>query len=123
MLLSITNAQIAAGDTAGARKTFEAAGAPATADLAPEYRRIEGNLLLAEGKPEEARNAFSALLKEDNSGDANYDRLWAHEGIGRADLALGDQGRAREAYLLAVDDSEKIRARFRSDEFKTGLVR
>ncbi|MFL9900660.1 CHAT domain-containing protein [Paraburkholderia fungorum] len=121
VLLSITNAQIAAGDTAGARKTFEAAGAPATADLAPEYRRIEGNLLLAEGKPEEARNAFSALLKEDNSGDANYDRLWAHEGIGRADLALGDQGRAREAYLLAVDDSEKIRARFRSDEFKTGL--
>ncbi|WP_342941821.1 CHAT domain-containing protein [Paraburkholderia phymatum] len=121
VLLSITNAQIAAGDTAGARTTFDAASPPPTAELAPAYRRIEGNLLLAEGKPEDARNAFNALLKESSSGDANYDRLWAHEGIGRADLVLGDKGRAREAYLLAVDDSEKIRARFRSDEFKTGL--
>ncbi len=47
--------------------------------------------------------------------------MWAHEGIGRADLALGDRTAARIAYLAAVDDSEKIRARFRSDEFKTGL--
>ncbi|WP_313066886.1 CHAT domain-containing protein [Paraburkholderia sp. LEh10] len=121
VLLSITNAQIAAGDTADARKTFDAASPSPTAELAPAYRRIEGNLLLAEGKPEDARNAFGALLKESSSGDANYDRLWAHEGIGRADLVLGKRGQAREAYLLAVDDSESIRARFRSDEFKTGL--
>ena len=121
VLLSITNAQIAAGDTAGARKTFESAGVPATADLAPAYGRIEGNLLLAEGKPEDARRAFSLLLTESGAADANYDRLWAHEGIGRADLALGDRAQARDVYLLAVDDAEKIRSRFRSDEFKTGL--
>lgn len=121
VLLSITNAQIAAGDTAGARKTFNAASPAPSADLAPEYRRIEGNLLLAEGKPQDALLAFTTLLSESGGSDANYDRLWAHEGIGRADLALGQRARAREAYLLAVDDSEKIRARFRSEEFKTGL--
>jgi CHAT domain-containing protein len=121
VLISVTNAQIAAGDTAGARKTFDAASPPPTADLEPAWRRIEGNLLLAEGKPEDARRAFTALLSESASGDANYDRLWAHEGIGRADLALGERQHAREAFLQAVDDSEKIRARFRSDEFKTGL--
>lgn len=121
VLLSITNAQIAAGDTAGARKTFNAASPAPSADLAPEYRRIEGNLLLAEGKPQEALLAFTTLLSESGGSDANYDRLWAHEGIGRADLALGQRARAREAYLQAVDDSEKIRARFRSEEFKTGL--
>ncbi|SKD01168.1 CHAT domain-containing protein [Burkholderia sp. CF099] len=121
VLLSITNAQIAAGDTAGARKTFDAASPAPSADLAPEYRRIEGNLLLAEGKPQDALLAFTTLLSESGGSDANYDRLWAHEGIGRADLALGQRARAREAYLLAVDDSEKIRARFRSEEFKTGL--
>ncbi|ALL66879.1 hypothetical protein K788_0003110 [Paraburkholderia caribensis MBA4] len=121
VLLSITNAQIAAGDTAGARKTFNAASPAPSADLAPEYRRIEGNLLLAEGKPEDALLAFTTLLSESGGSDANYDRLWAHEGIGRADLALGQRARAREAYLQAVDDSEKIRARFRSEEFKTGL--
>ncbi|CAD6561262.1 hypothetical protein LMG28727_07377 [Paraburkholderia kirstenboschensis] len=38
-----------------------------------------------------------------------------------ADLALGSRAAARAAYLAAVDDSEKIRARFRSDEFKTVL--
>jgi CHAT domain-containing protein len=122
VLMSVINAQIAAGDTVAARRTFDAAGAPATTELAPAYRRIEGNLLLAEGKPAEAKRAFEALLSESgNSSDANYDRLWAHEGIGRANLALGDKPHAREAYLLAVDDSERIRARFRSDEFKTGL--
>lgn len=121
VLLSITNAQIAAGDTAGARKTFNAASPAPSADLAPEYRRIEGNLLLVEGKPQDALLAFTTLLSESGGSDANYDRLWAHEGIGRADLALGQRARAREAYLQAVDDSEKIRARFRSEEFKTGL--
>lgn len=122
VLLSVTNAQIAAGDTAAARKTFDAASPPATAELVPAYHRIEGNLLLAEGKPADAKSAFEALLeKSGGSSDANYDRLWAHEGIGRADLALGDRTAARIAYLAAVDDSEKIRARFRSDEFKTGL--
>jgi CHAT domain-containing protein len=121
VLLSVTNAQIAAGDTAGARKTFDAANPPPSADLAPAYRRIEGNLLLAEGKPDDAKRAFEALLANDASTDADYDRLWAHAGIGRADLALGDKAHARGAYLQAVDDSEKIRARFRSDEFKTGL--
>lgn len=121
VLLSITNAQIAAGDTAAARKTFDAANPPPSAELAPAYSRIAGNLLLAEGKPEEARNAFSTLLSGSPSSDASYDRLWAHEGIGRADLALGNRAQAREAYLLAIDDSEKIRARFRSEEFKTGL--
>jgi CHAT domain-containing protein/predicted negative regulator of RcsB-dependent stress response len=121
VLLSVTSAQIAAGDTAAARKTFDAAGPPATSDLAPAYRRIEGNLLLVEGKPEDARHAFETLLGKGDSSDASYDQLWAHEGIGRAYLALDDKPHAREAYLAAVDDSEKIRARFRSDEFKTGL--
>ncbi|MGU7775907.1 CHAT domain-containing protein [Burkholderia sp. MR1-5-21] len=121
VLLSVTNAQIAAGDTAGARSTFDAANPPPSAELAPAYRRIEGNLLLAEGKPDDAKRAFDALLSGGPSTDADYDRLWAHEGIGRVYVALGDTSRARDAYQLAVADSERIRARFRSDEFKTGL--
>ncbi len=119
--LSITNAQIAIGDTGAARQTLEAAGPPAVPELAPAYGRIEGKLLLAEGKPAEALKVYQAQLASGTTSDANYDNLWVHEGIGRAYLALGDKARAREAYLHAVDDSEKIRARFRSDEFKTGL--
>jgi CHAT domain-containing protein/predicted negative regulator of RcsB-dependent stress response len=121
VLLSITNAQIAAGDTAAARKTLDSAGPPASAELAPAYGRIEGKLLLAEGKPADALKVYQAQLAGTNTSEANYDNLWVHEGIGRAYLALGDRDHAREAYLQAVEDSEKIRARFRSDEFKTGL--
>ncbi|WP_232071677.1 CHAT domain-containing protein [Paraburkholderia pallida] len=123
VLLSIVNAQIAVGDTAAARQTLDKAGPPASADLAPAYGRIEGKLLLAEGKPADALKVYQAQLIGTGGGasEASYDNLWVHEGIGRAYLALGDKDHARAAYLQAVDDSEKIRARFRSDEFKTGL--
>ncbi|WP_244143454.1 CHAT domain-containing protein [Paraburkholderia sacchari] len=122
--MSIVNAQIAVGDTAAARQTLDKAGPPASAELAPAYGRIEGKLLLAEGKPAEALKVYQAQLASTGGGgasEASYDNLWVHEGIGRAYLALGDKDHAREAYLAAVDDSEKIRSRFRSDEFKTGL--
>jgi CHAT domain-containing protein/predicted negative regulator of RcsB-dependent stress response len=121
VLLSMTNAQIAAGDPVAARATFAQAGTPDTTLLAPLYRRIEGNLLLAEGKPQAALEAFSAGVTTQADGDASYENLWAHEGMGRAYLALGDRAHARAAWLTALDDSETIRARFRSDEFKTGL--
>ncbi|WP_233888767.1 CHAT domain-containing protein [Paraburkholderia flagellata] len=121
VLLSLTNGQIAAGDTAAARATFGEASEAKDSLLAPFYRRIEGNLLLAEGKPQEALAAFSAGVTKSEKGDSSYENLWAHEGMGRAYLAMGDRARAREAWLQALDDSESVRARFRSDEFKTGL--
>jgi CHAT domain-containing protein/tetratricopeptide (TPR) repeat protein len=120
VLLSITNAQIATGDAAGARATFEQTSGVKETLLAPLRKRIEGNLLLAEHKPQEALAAFAASATTGGS-DASYDSLWAHEGMGRAYLALGQRRQARDAWLAALDDSEKIRARFRSEEFKTGL--
>lgn len=120
VLLSIVNAQIATGDPAGARATFEQTSAVQDTLLAPLYKRIEGNLLLAEDQPQAALDAFTASATKGGT-DASYDNLWAHEGMGRAYLALGDRQKARAAWLAALDDSENIRARFRSDEFKTGL--
>lgn len=120
VLLSITNAQIAAGDAAGARATFAETGGIDETLLAPLRKRIEGNLLLAEHKPQAALDAFAASAAKGGS-DASYDKLWAQEGMGRAYLALGDRAKARDAWLTALDESESIRARFRSDEFKTGL--
>ncbi|KDR33466.1 hypothetical protein BG57_08010 [Caballeronia grimmiae] len=120
VLLSITNAQIATGDAAGARATFEQTAGVDDSLLAPLRKRIEGNLLLAENKPQAALDAFAASAAKGGS-DASYDKLWAQEGMGRAYLALGDRRKARDAWLAALDESESIRARFRSDEFKTGL--
>jgi CHAT domain-containing protein/tetratricopeptide (TPR) repeat protein len=120
VLLSLTNAQIASGDASGARATFDQTSEISGTLLAPLRKRIEGNLLLAENKPEDALAAFSASAGRGGT-DASYDELWAHEGMGRAYLALGKRQAARTAWLMALDDSESIRARFRSDEFKTGL--
>jgi len=120
VLLSLANARIAAGDTDGAREALTQAGPPAPA-LAPMVQRIEGNLLLSQGKPQDAARTFEAALAQASTDDASYDRLWAHDGIGRAALSSGDTTAARSAFLAAIDDSERIRARFRSDEFKTGL--
>lgn len=121
VLVSMTNAYIAAGNTQQARTTFEQAGPPPGPTFAPLYRRIEGNLLLAEGHADNARDAFAASLTRNREGDSSYDNLWAHEGMARALLALNQRDAARAAYLAALDDSESIRARFRSEEFKTGL--
>lgn len=126
VLISLVNAQIEGGQADAARITFSQAtkaGAPA---FGPLYRRVEGNLLLAENKPGEAIRAFTTAAKAPaaaGSGgvDNSYDSLWANEGLGRAYLAQNDKTKARQAYRTAVEESERIRARFRSDEFKTGL--
>ncbi|GJH18435.1 CHAT domain-containing protein [Caballeronia novacaledonica] len=121
VLLSMTNAQIAAGDAATARATLDSSGAAHNPMLAALFLRINGNLLLIEHKPQAALEAFCSIVSKVGQGDPSYQNLWAYEGMGRAWLALGDQTRARAAWLQAIRYSEAVRARFRSDEFKTGL--
>jgi len=124
VLASLASAQIAAGDTTGARASLAASGGAPAPSLEPFFRRIEGNLLLAEHEPQKALDVFSASLVKpgaEHAEDADYDDLWAHEGMARAWLALGDARQARAALAAAIADSEAMRARFRSDEFKTGL--
>jgi len=120
VLFSLTNAQIANSDYVGARASFAAIGT-VPSDLIPQRDRTEGNLLLAEKKPDDAQRVFTNSLTHSVGADAAYDILWAHEGLARTALARGDKSAAFAAYQLAIADAERIRARFRSDEFKTGL--
>lgn len=124
VMASLASAQIAAGDAAAARTSLAHSGGPPEPPFVPFFHRIEGNLLLAEGDAQHALAAFSAGLAaapRDTASDTSYDNLWAHEGMARAYQALGESTRARAALLAAIADSENMRARFRSDEFKTGL--
>jgi len=118
--ISLANALVAGGDAARARVLYDAIEPP-EADLLPLYRRGQGNLLLIEGKPQQARQAFEEAAREASGADAAYHRLWAVEGIARSELALGNRAAARERFKEAAQLSEAIRARFRSEEFKTGL--
>lgn len=118
--LSLANAYVASGDAARGRALYQEIGAPEGA-LQPLYQRGLGKLLLVEGKPAEARKAFEAAAAAASGPDAAYHRLWALEGLARSDLALGDKAAARARYVEAARQSESIRAKFRSEEFKSGL--
>jgi CHAT domain-containing protein len=118
--LSLANSHVASGDAGRARSLYDQLPVP-EAGLQPMYLRGLGNLLLIEGKPAEALKAFEAAASAAGGPDAGYHRLWAVEGVARSHLALGNRTAARDSYLEATRLSESIRARFRSEEFKTGL--
>lgn len=118
--LSLVNAYLSAGRSGEARAVFErqAASEPA---LAPLRARIEGRLLLAEGRVDEAAAAFESAARGAAGADADYNRLWALDGLARTWLARGDRREAQRRALEAATLAEGVRARFRSEEFKTGL--
>lgn len=118
--LSLANAYVANGDASSGRAMYSQI-AELEAPLQPLLQRGLGNLLLVEGKPAEARKAFEAAATAATGPDAAYHRLWALEGVARSELALGNKSAALSRFVEAAKQSEAIRARFRSEEFKAGL--
>lgn len=118
--ISLANAYVATQDARRARALYDEI-APPGGSLNALYQRGLGNLLLIEGKPAEARSAFQAAAGSASGNDAAYQRLWAIEGAARSELALGDKAAARMRLAEATQLADGIRARFRSEEFKTGL--
>ncbi|WP_426101184.1 CHAT domain-containing protein [Massilia sp. TSP1-1-2] len=119
--ISLANAYVAASRPQEARAVFAAIAPSENLALRQAYLRGMGNLALAEGKPLEAMQHFSAAAAQAGGSDIAYHRLWAQEGRARSLLALGDKKGATAAYVDAARASELIRARFRSEEFKAGL--
>ncbi len=119
--ISLANAYVADGKLAQARALYDQIARPDNLALQQAYQRGLGNLTLAEGKPQEAMKIFSQAAGQATGSDAAYHRLWAQEGKARSLLALDDKAQARQAYTQAARESESIRARFRSEEFKAGL--
>ena len=118
--VSLANAYVANGDAIRGRAQYDRIAVP-DGPLRPLYQRGLGNLLLVEGKPAEALKAFEAAAAAAAGPDAAYHRLWALEGTARSDLALGNKAAARTHFVEAAKQSEAMRSKFRSEEFKTGL--
>ncbi len=118
---SLVNALIEAGDAARAREVLGTMAPPKDAPLTAQLDRTRARLLLAENKPAEARDAYRALTARQVGADTEYYRLWAWDGVARSELALGQKQAAAEAVGRALGDVDKVRARFRSEEFKMGL--
>ena len=118
--ISLANAYVSQKNTKKARELYDRIPPP-QGSLLPLYERGLGNLLLAEGRPDEALKAFEVAARSAKGPDASYQRLWALDGIGRSQLALGQRDAARKTYGEATQLADGIRSRFRSEEFKTGL--
>ncbi|MBN8716874.1 MAG: CHAT domain-containing protein [Xanthomonadales bacterium] len=118
---SLANALILAGDLARARATLDALPPPPDAAQRAQLQRTRGRLLLAEGKPAEALAVYRELAQAPVSGDEGFYRAWALDGMARSEQALGQDAAAAQALDQAIDEFDKARAQFRSDEFKMGL--
>jgi len=122
--VSLANALIESGDPAEVERAAQILGQlkpPADPALALQLERTRGRLLLAQNKPEEARQVYQRLSAQSGGSDGGYARLWGWDGVGRANLALGDKQGAADAVLRALGEVDAVRARFRSEEFKMGL--
>jgi CHAT domain-containing protein len=118
--ISLANAYMLNQQLAESRSLYQRIGQP-DATLRSAFQRGLANLSLAEKDYPAALKLFTAVVNDAAGSDAAYHRLWGQEGVARTLLLMNDKAGARNAYLAAVQTSETIRTRFRSEEFKVGL--
>jgi len=118
---SLVNALVESGQLARARQVLDTIAQPTNASLAAQLDRTQARLLLAEKNPEMARELYREQTTQKAGVDASYYRMWAWDGVARAEQMLGNQQAAADASSQAVAAADSVRARFRSEEFKMGL--
>lgn len=118
--ISLANTLQAAGRPADALVQLQAIERVAQVELGAFYLRSLANALLAADKPEEALAVYDQLA-DDQSADADYQRLWAYAGAGKIQLARNERDKALASYLKATALADDMRAKFRSEEYRTGL--
>ncbi|MBV8167914.1 MAG: CHAT domain-containing protein, partial [Alphaproteobacteria bacterium] len=118
---SLARALAMNGQIAEARDVLGRAQEGAPPKLQPYLQRVGGDIAIAAADYPGARAAYDALLASAAGEDADYDRMWALYGRSRVATLQGDRREALGNLREAMTAAERIRARFRSDEFKTGI--
>ena len=119
--VSLANAYVAGKDFESARKSFADIGVPSDGPRKHLVLRGLGNLALATNQPDEALRHFQQALQAAQADDQAYSRVWALDGVARAQISSGNRDAGLQSYLEAARNAEQVRARFRSEEFKSGL--
>ena len=114
---SMANAEIANRNFARARQLFREALVGADPSFVSFIRRGEADLALEEGKPADALRLF----KDAAASADDYSRVWALRGAAIAHKRLSEQKDALASYKQAIAVASSLRARFHSEEFKTGF--
>lgn len=121
VLVSLANAYTAAGRPREALEQLDRLPRSEALKLGAFHDRSRANALLAAGQPDPALALFRQIAADNNRADAIYHRLWATEGIGRVELRRGNPAAALKAYIETAEIADRLRGKFQSDEFKTGL--
>lgn len=117
-------ALIASGDLSRAGDALSDAASSASMIRRPDaarsvLQRLDAELALKRGEFSKAADLFGQLANGEAATD--YDRFWSQEGAGRALMAQNRNDDALRSFMAATRTAQKIRAVFRSEEFKTGV--
>jgi len=121
LLVSLANALNASGQPKQGLAQLNAITPDARAELGSFFLRTRAKLLLADGQPEAALAVYEQIAREDRTPDSEYQRLWALVGVANIQLARKEQAKALGTYLQATTLANGLRAKFHSEEVRTGL--
>lgn len=119
--VSLANALNASGQPKPALAQLDAIDPEARAELGSFYLRSRANALLADGQPEAALAVYDQIANGDRTPDSDYQRLWALVGVGRVHLSRNERVPALAAFIQATTLANGLRAKFHSEEVRTGL--
>jgi CHAT domain-containing protein len=121
VLVSLAVALIDAAQPKPALQQLDAISPDARAELGSFYLRARAKALLADDQPEAALAVYEQITTADRTPDSEYQRLWALVGVGKVQLKRNQQGPALATYLQATTLANGLRAKFHSEEIRTGL--
>lgn len=121
VLVSMANAHTAAGESDRALNLLDQVPPAARTPIDAFWQRSRAAALRGAGRDEEALGLLRQVVAGTRRTDADYQRLWAWDGIARIELARQRPEQALAAWGQATTLAETLRGRFRSEEFKTGL--
>ena len=120
VMVAMANAALAAGDREAARKLLAEAEGGFGKIVANSVARTKAEIELADNRIDEAIRLFQRVA--DRAGaDEPFDRVWGLYGVARAKRNAGDTEGASAAFEQSLQEIDRIRARFLSEEIKTGL--
>ncbi len=117
--ISLANVSLRQGDLQAAKLFMGNENISQLEKYQPIANRVRAQISIAEGDYPSALASFSASA-EGEGEDLVYNRVLARAGEASIQLKQGDRAGALKNYLVAIDQAEEMRAKFRSEEFSAG---
>jgi CHAT domain-containing protein len=121
VLVSLANTLIESNQPKPALQQLDAVSPDARAEMGSFYLRARARALLADNQPEAALAVYEQISATDRTPDSEYHRMWALAGVGKVHLLRNERPQAYAAFLKATALIASLRAKFRSEEVRTGL--